>query len=69
VLLAWSERLALGRGYLIHVRAWDDAFASEPAGAAAQVNRRMEALIRECPAQYMWGYARYKQPREELALS
>jgi len=25
----------------------------------------MEALIRECPQQYLWGYARYKQPRQE----
>jgi len=24
----------------------------------------MEALIRECPTQYLWGYARYKTPRE-----
>ncbi|HEY8050370.1 MAG TPA: lysophospholipid acyltransferase family protein, partial [Ramlibacter sp.] len=32
-----------------------------------QLNARMEALVRECPAQYLWGYARYKQPRQELA--
>jgi KDO2-lipid IV(A) lauroyltransferase len=68
VLLAWGERLAFGRGYRIHLRAWDGDLAREPGQAAAQVNGRMEALIRECPAQYMWGYARYKQPREELAL-
>jgi KDO2-lipid IV(A) lauroyltransferase len=68
LLLAWGERLALGRGYRIHLRAWDEPIASDPAAAAAQVNRRMEALIRECPAQYLWGYARYKQPRAELAL-
>jgi KDO2-lipid IV(A) lauroyltransferase len=68
LLLAWGERLALGRGYRIHLRAWDEPIASDPAVAAAQVNRRMEALIRECPAQYLWGYARYKQPRAELAL-
>ena len=23
---------------------------------------QMERLVRECPAQYLWGYARYKQP-------
>lgn len=68
LLLAWGERLPLGGGYLIHLRAWDEALALEPQQAAAQVNRRMEALIRECPSQYLWGYARYKQPRGELAL-
>jgi KDO2-lipid IV(A) lauroyltransferase len=64
VLLAWGERLARGRGYRVHVHAWEDALPCE----AAHVNARMEALIRECPAQYLWGYARYKQPRAELAL-
>jgi KDO2-lipid IV(A) lauroyltransferase len=68
LLLAWGERLSFGRGYRIHVRAWGEPVAREPQEAATQVNRRMEALIRECPAQYLWGYARYKQPREELAL-
>jgi KDO2-lipid IV(A) lauroyltransferase len=68
LLLAWGERLAHGRGYRIHLRAWDEEVALDPAAAATQVNRRMEALIRECPSQYLWGYARYKQPRAELAL-
>ncbi len=30
---------------------------------AAVINRAMEFLIRECPAQYLWGYHRYKAPR------
>jgi KDO2-lipid IV(A) lauroyltransferase len=68
LLLAWGERLSLGRGYRIHLRSWDEPIATEPIAAAAQVNQRMEALIRECPAQYLWGYARYKQPRAEMAL-
>jgi len=27
------------------------------------MNRAMEFLIRQCPAQYLWGYNRYKAPR------
>jgi KDO2-lipid IV(A) lauroyltransferase len=27
------------------------------------MNRALEALIRECPGQYLWGYNRYKRPR------
>jgi Kdo2-lipid IVA lauroyltransferase/acyltransferase len=26
------------------------------------VNAQMERLVRECPQQYLWGYARYKDP-------
>ena len=29
----------------------------------AQINRELEALIRLCPQQYLWGYNRYKEPR------
>lgn len=65
LLLAWGERLAWGRGYRIHVRPWQGELAAEPERAAAQVNAAMEALVRECPGQYLWGYARYKQPRQE----
>ena len=64
ILLAWGERLAWGRGYRIHLRPGPQALATEPALAAAQVNALMEDLIRECPAQYLWGYARYKSPGE-----
>jgi Kdo2-lipid IVA lauroyltransferase/acyltransferase len=66
VLLAWGERLRHGRGYRVHLRPWAHGeMAADAAAAAAQVNAAMEALIRECPRQYLWGYARYKQPRQE----
>ncbi len=61
LLLAWGERLGWGRGYTIHLRPWTAALPEGP-GAAASINAAMEALIRECPQQYLWGYARYKAP-------
>lgn len=64
VLLAWGERLPWGRGYRVRLRRWPDDIAADDTAAAAQVNRQMEALIQECPQQYLWGYARYKQPAE-----
>ena len=65
VLVAWGERLAWGRGYTVHVK---PLAAELPAGmteAATCINRAMEQLIAESPQQYLWGYARYKQPRKE----
>lgn len=64
MLLAWGERLRWGRGYRIHLRPAPAAFSADPATAAGEVNRLMETLILECPAQYLWGYARYKSAAE-----
>jgi Kdo2-lipid IVA lauroyltransferase/acyltransferase len=66
-LLTWGERLPQGRGFVVHYQAFGEAL---PAGAEAQaecaavVNRAMERLILQCPQQYLWGYHRYKAPRE-----
>jgi len=65
VLLAWGERLPGGRGFRVRLQALDEALAADPVAAAAQVNAAMERLVRAGPTQYLWGYARYKQPREE----
>jgi KDO2-lipid IV(A) lauroyltransferase len=66
VLLAWGERLPWGRGYRVHVQPLGAALPADGLQAAGLVNRAMEDLIRRCPQQYLWGYARYKQPRQEL---
>ena len=31
---------------------------------AGVVNQAMERLVRRCPEQYLWGYHRYKAPRD-----
>jgi KDO2-lipid IV(A) lauroyltransferase len=67
LVLAWGERLPRGQGYCIHIRPWEEELAADAVPAATQVNRQMERLVRECPQQYLWGYARYKQPRQEMA--
>ena len=65
VVLAWGERLPGGRGFRVLLHAQDEALAADPVAAAAQVTAAMERLGRAGPTQYLWGYARYKQPREE----
>lgn len=66
LLLVWGERLPAGRGYHVHVQRFEGELARDPREAAAQVNAEMERMVRAGPTQYLWGYARYKQPREEL---
>ena len=65
VMLAWGERLSWGRGYRVHFEPLEGALPAEAAQAAQRINQAMETLIRRCPQQYLWGYARYKQPRQE----
>jgi KDO2-lipid IV(A) lauroyltransferase len=64
VVLIWGERLAWGQGYRLHSRALND-LPSELEAAVLCVNQAMEALVLSCPQQYLWGYARYKAPRQE----
>jgi len=63
VLVMWGERLNGGRGFRLHFRELREPLPSDLDAAVAQVNREMERLIRECPSQYLWGYARYKHPK------
>ena len=70
IAMVWTERLARGAGYVIHVAAMPEPVPPESAGdaaAALAINHAMEALIRDCPAQYLWGYHRYKSPRGAAA--
>ena len=66
ILLSWGERLKGGRGYRVHVRPFDvlngGPLSEDPIESAEQINRAMETLVRECPAQYLWSYNRYKSP-------
>lgn len=64
VVLIWGERLPWGRGYRLHTQALGHALSEDLGTAVVQINQAMEALILQCPAQYIWGYARYKKPRQ-----
>jgi len=66
VVLIWGERLSWGRGYRVRIRPFmadgDGRLADDAHAAARQINLAMESLVRECPAQYLWSYDRYKAP-------
>jgi KDO2-lipid IV(A) lauroyltransferase len=66
LLLIWGERLPNGAGFVVRVSELAEPLPvgeDTQAESAAVINRAMEALIRQCPQQYLWGYHRYKQPR------
>lgn len=63
VVLIWGERLPWGRGYRLHASLLGHELSPELEVAVVQINQAMERLVRDCPAQYLWGYARYKGPR------
>jgi KDO2-lipid IV(A) lauroyltransferase len=71
-LAIWGERLPRGGGWHVHVSELPvplpepaPADADEAALAdAVAINRSMERLIALAPSQYLWGYHRYKNPRQ-----
>jgi len=65
VVLARCERLSWGRGFVTHFEPLPAPLDERLESAVLQINQAMEHLIRQCPEQYLWGYARYKQPRAE----
>ncbi|ART49347.1 lysophospholipid acyltransferase family protein [Acidovorax carolinensis] len=67
VVLARCERLSWGRGFVTHFETLPAPLDERLEAAVLQINQAMEHLIRPCPEQYLWGYARYKQPRAEAA--
>lgn len=65
VVLVRCERLPAGQGYVLFLEPLPVPLADDLETAIVQINQAMEHLIRQCPAQYLWGYGRYKQPRTE----
>lgn len=70
-VMLWCERLPRGEGFVMHVSelgqalppAHDQSEAGQVAAATA-INRALERVIRAAPTQYLWGYHRYKRPRQ-----
>jgi KDO2-lipid IV(A) lauroyltransferase len=79
ILAIWGDRLPRGAGYVVRVLPLPEPLAEParlPADAeavarldAAAINRSMEVVIRRAPSQYLWGYHRYKNPRQTPAAA
>lgn len=63
VVFAFAERLPHGRGFRYHELEAGNAIADpDPHTAATEINRLVEALVRQCPEQYNWAYKRFRPP-------
>lgn len=62
VLLLVAERLPRGAGFRIHVEPLGERLTGDAEHDAAAINRGIERVVRRFPAQYLWGYNRYKAP-------
>jgi len=63
VIMIWAERLPGGAGYHLHLQLPQQAISGTTEARTERISQEIEHLIRQCPAQYLWGYNRYKRPR------
>ena len=62
IVFCYAERLPRGEGYVLHLVPLEEALPADRREAARRVNAMVEALVRACPEQYLWGYNRFKRP-------
>ncbi len=60
VIMVWAERLPAGAGYRFRLQEPTQPIRGSIEERAQQINHEIEQLVRQCPAQYLWGYNRYK---------
>ncbi len=62
LVFCYAERLQQGAGFRLHCAPLAEPLDGDRRTATRQVNAMVEKLVRSCPAQYLWGYNRYKRP-------
>ena len=66
VLPVSCERLPAGRGYIVKIYPAIDMTANpDLLQTVTLINQAIEAIVRSQPGQYLWGYGRYKTPRQD----
>lgn len=72
VFLGVCQRVPGGR-YVVRFEPFEGTALTDPQAsveeAAAAMNVGIERLIRSLPGQYVWDYARYKEPRQEMEVA
>lgn len=63
IILTYAERLARGKGFVIHFFPFNGSLQGTLQQQARAINQAMETLIARIPSQYFWSYNRYKVPK------
>jgi KDO2-lipid IV(A) lauroyltransferase len=66
VVMVWCERLSWGRGYRVFTQTLELHLQDTLDAVAQQINDAVEAAICQLPTQYLWGYARFKTPKQPV---
>lgn len=64
VIVAACERLPKGQGWRMHYLRAPDVLPEDSREQATLFNEMMQTLIARFPTQYLWGYYRYKRPKD-----
>ena len=65
IFILGAKRKLIGQGYTLRYKQLRIALPDEATEAATIINQEMEAMIALMPEQYLWGYNRYKNPKNK----
>ena len=60
-----AQRNGIGKGFTVRYHEIKEPLSDDIDIAAAQMNRALEDMIALMPTQYLWGYNRYRIPRDK----
>jgi KDO2-lipid IV(A) lauroyltransferase len=65
IFILAAQRNGIGKGYTLRHKELTEPLPNDPEAAARVINQEMEEMIRTMPEQYLWGYNRYKAPKNK----
>ena len=65
IFILAAKREGLGQGYTLKYKKLEHPLPDDSLAAATIINQEMEAMIAQMPEQYLWGYNRYKPPKNK----
>jgi KDO2-lipid IV(A) lauroyltransferase len=65
IFILGAKRNTIGQGYTLKYKKLEQPLPDDDIAAATIINQEMEAMIAQMPEQYLWGYNRYKAPKNK----
>jgi KDO2-lipid IV(A) lauroyltransferase len=65
IFILGAKRNNIGQGYTLKYKKLEQPLPEDDIAAATVINQEMEAMIMQMPEQYLWGYNRYKAPKNK----